>query len=66
MRKKYFVVEEDANLYNTFSVCDFDADGYLWGHNGEDGYHIDDYKEQIAFETNSFDDACKYVEKHSK
>jgi hypothetical protein len=66
MRKKYFVVEEDTNLYNTFSVCDFDADGYLWGHNGEDGYHMDDYKEQIVFETDSFEDACEYVEKHSK
>lgn len=66
MRKKYFVVEEDTNLYNTFSVCDFDADGYFWEHNGEDGYHMDDYKEQVVYETDSFDKACKWVEKHSK
>ena len=66
MRKKYFVVEEDAGVYNLFSVEGFDADGYLWGHNGEDGYHMDDYKDQIVFETDSFNDACEYVEKHSK
>lgn len=66
MRKKYFVVEEDTNLYNTFSVCDFDADGYLWGHNDEEGYHMDDYKEQVVFETDSFDEACKWVEEHSR
>lgn len=66
MKKKYFVVEEDTGLYNIFSVEDFDADGYLLGHNGEEGYHMDDYKEQIVFETESFDDACKYVEKQNK
>jgi hypothetical protein len=64
MRKKYFVVEEDTGLYNIFSVEDFDADGYLWGHNGEDGYHMDDF--DIVYETDSFEDACEYVEKHSK
>ena len=48
MKKKYFVVEEDTGLYNIFSVEDFDADGYLWEHNGEDGYHMDDFKEQIC------------------
>ena len=64
MRKKYFVVEEDAGLYNIFSVEDFDADGYLWEHNGEDGYHMDDF--DIVYETDSFEDACEYVEKHSK
>ena len=66
MRKKYFVVEEDTNLYNIFSVEDFDADGYLLEHNGEDGYHMDDFKEQIVYETNSFEDAINWEEEHSK
>ena len=64
MRKKYFVVEEDVNVYNTFNVCDFDADGYLWGHNGEDGYHMDEF--DVVFETDSFDDAVNWEEEHSK
>lgn len=63
MRKKYFVAQEDVNVYNTFSVCDFDAEGYLWGHSGEDGYNMDDYKEQIVYETDSFEDAEKWVDK---
>ena len=62
----YFIVEEDDGVYNIFYVDDFDDDGYLSGYNGQDGYHMDDYKEQIVFETDSFNDACEYVEKHSK
>ena len=66
MKKKYFVVEEDTGLYNIFSVVDFDADGYLWEHNGEDGYHMDDFKEQVVYETDSFEDAVNWEERHSK
>lgn len=62
MKNKYFVVEESDGVYNTFRVCDFDADGYLWGHNGEDGYHMDDYKEQVVFETDWFEDACAWID----
>ena len=66
MEKKYFVIEEDTGLYNIFSVEDFDADGYLLEHNGEDGYHINDFKEQVVYETNSFEDAVNWEERHSK
>lgn len=66
MKKKCFVVEEDAGVYNIFSVEDFDADGYLWGHNGEDGYHMDDFKEQVVYETNSFEDAVNCEKELSK
>lgn len=63
MKKKYFVAQEDTNIYNVFSVEDFDADSYLWGHNGEDGYFIDDF--DIVAWFNSFKDACEWVEEHS-
>ena len=66
MEKKYFIVEEDTDLYNIFCVDDFDDDGYLSGYNGQDGYHMDDFKEQVVYETNSFEDACKWEEEHSK
>lgn len=30
MKKNYFVAQEDTNIYNVFSVDDFDDDGFLW------------------------------------
>jgi hypothetical protein len=66
MEKKYFVVEEDTGVYNIFSVDDFDADGYLLEHNGEDGYHMDDFEEQVVYKTDSFKDAVDWEERHSK
>ena len=62
--KKFFVTEEDTNLYNVFSVDDFDNDGYLLFYNGMDGYHISDF--DVVYESNSFKDACKWIEHHSK
>lgn len=61
---KYFVVEEDAGVYNIFSTDDFDADGYLVGYENEDGYHLSDFDAVMWFRT--FEDACRWEEKHSK
>jgi hypothetical protein len=61
---KYFVIEEDAGLYNIFSVDDFDDDGYLSGYNGQDGYHRSDFDIVAWFET--FCDAVNWEEEHSK
>ena len=60
----YFIVEEDDGVYNIFSVDDFDADGYLLGYNGQDGYHRSDFDTLMWFST--FEGACKWEEKHSK
>ena len=62
--KQYFVAEEDEGLYNVFSFADFNENGYLDGHDGEDGYHIDDFDK--AYQTNSFQDACRWVDNHTK
>ena len=60
---KYFIVEEDAGVYNIFSVDDFDDDGYLRGYNGQDGYHRSDF--DIVEWFDSFEEACDWVEEHS-
>jgi len=39
MKKDYFVAQEDTNIYNVFSVDNFDDDGFLVGHENDDGYH---------------------------
>ena len=61
---KYFVVEKDSGMYNIFSVDDFDSDGFLHGHKGQDGYHRSDFHILMWFAT--FEDAVKWEEKHSK
>ena len=61
---KYFIVEEDDGVYNIFCVDDFDADGYLLGYNGQDGYHRSDFDILMWFST--FEDAVKWEENHSR
>lgn len=61
--KRYFVAQEDENVYNIFTRIDFNADGYYIGHDGEDGYHIDDF--DIVAEFDSFEEACDWVDEHT-
>lgn len=63
MKKNYFVAQEDTNIYNVFSVDDFDDDGFLIGHEDEDGYHRSDFDIVAWFD--SFEEACEWVEEHS-
>ena len=63
MKSEYFVAQEDTNIYNVFSVEDFDDDGFLIGHEFEDGYHRTDFDIAAWFDT--FEEACDWVEKHS-
>jgi len=63
MKEKYFVAQEDTNIYNVFSVDDFGDDGFLIGHEGENGYHRTDFDIVAWFD--SFEDACDWVEEHS-
>ena len=58
-----FVADEGDGTYNIFSRDDFDEEGYYMGHEGEDGYHIDDF--DIVYTTNSFEDAEAWVEENS-
>lgn len=60
IKKQWFVVEEDTNLYNVFNVADFDEDGYYGEHNGEEGYHINDF--DVVFESNHFDDCERWID----
>lgn len=62
LRGKYFVAEEDVEVYNVFAFDDFDEDGYYEGHAQEDGYHISDF--DIVYITRNFLRACTWVEEH--
>ena len=55
----YFVVDE-GDCYNAFDLDMFDKDGYLEGHKGEAGYHLDDY--DIIHWFDDFDAAHDYAE----
>lgn len=59
-KKNYFVADEGDNIYNAFAFDMFDKDGYLEGHNGEQGYHLSDYDIVKKFAT--WTQAVEYCE----
>lgn len=62
---RYFVVQEDENVYNIFDrEYDFDENGWYNGHEGEDGYNITDF-DNIVYESNSFSAATTWVDQHT-
>ena len=61
--KKYIVVQEDTNLYNTFDIDDFDVVGWYLGHKDDVGYNIEDFEDDIVYETNDFEDAERWIDK---
>ena len=63
MKSDYFVAQEDTNIYNVFSVDDFDDDGFLIGHEDDDSYHRSAFDIVAWFD--SFEEACDWVEEHS-
>ena len=58
-----FVADDGDGVYNIFDMSDFNSDGYLIGHENEDGYHISDF--DIVYRTSSFENACRWVDKNS-
>lgn len=59
--KKPFFVSDDGGVYNAFAVDMFSNGGYLEGHNGEDGYHFDDFDKLKWF--NSWEAACDFADR---
>lgn len=59
----YFVADEGDGVFNIFSSMDFNENGYYDGHDGEDGYHIDDF--DIAFRSTHWNDCVRWVDNHS-
>lgn len=59
----YFVADEGDGMYNVFAYADFDEDGFLIGHEDEDGYHYSDF--DIVEWFDSFEEACDWIDKHS-
>lgn len=57
--EKYYVVQEDTNIFNVFADSEF-VNGYLEGHDGEDGYHFSDF--DVIFETYDFYKALEVSE----
>lgn len=62
IRKEYFVADEGDGTLNPFSIDMFDNEGYLEGHKGERGYHINDF--DIIRYFNSWEQACDYCDKY--
>lgn len=60
MRKKYFVAQEDTDIYNVFSYDDFDDDGNYLLHDNEEGYNLNDF--DIVYESMNFDDCYEWIE----
>lgn len=58
--KRYFVADE-GGVYNAFSFDMFADGGYLEGHKGEAGYHINDYDILKCF--SSWSAASDYADK---
>ena len=61
--KKFIVVQDDEGLFNLFEREMFDANGYLEGYEGIDGYNIKDM--DIVAEFNTMQKAEDYIDKHS-
>lgn len=61
--KRFFVVEEDTNLYNIFDTEDFDDNGWYMGHEDDEGYNIVDFEDDIVFSSNDFDECVAWVDK---
>lgn len=59
-KENCFVVDEGDGCYNAFALDMFDKNGYLEGHAGEMGYHLDDY--DIVAWFNDWEDACQFAE----
>jgi hypothetical protein len=57
---QFFVAEEDTNLFNVFSIDEFDDDGFLLGHEDEEGYHISDLDIVAWFD--DFNEACNWFD----
>lgn len=60
----YFVADEGDGLYNVFSYADFNTSGYYDGHEGEDGYHINDF--DIVFRSAHWNDCVRWVDEHKE
>jgi len=58
----YFVADEGDGLYNIFSSADFDEDGYYEGHEGEDGYHLEDY--DVVYRSAHWLDCVRWIDAH--
>lgn len=62
-QNRFFVVEEDTNLYNIFDTEDFNDNGWYYGYVGEEGYNIVDFEDDIVFSSNDFDECVAWVDK---
>lgn len=59
----YFVADEGDGVLNPFATDMFDENGYLEGHEDEDGYHISDFDIVKYFRT--WERACDYCDAHN-
>lgn len=63
MNHRFFVVEEDTNLYNIFDTEDFDDNGWYMEHEDDEGYNIVDFEDDIVFSSNDWEECGKWVDK---
>ena len=61
--KKFIVIQEDTMMFNIFdSEDDFDENGWYQGHEGDDGYHLSEFIEDIVYQADTFEEADEWVQ----
>ena len=61
LKKKYFFVADEGGYANPFAVDMFDSEGWLEGHENEEGYNIEDF--DIIQYCNTWEEACRISDK---
>ena len=60
-KEKRFFVADEGGYVNPFAVDMFDSEGWLEGHENEEGYNIKDF--DIIQYCNTWEDACRIADK---
>ena len=60
-KEKRFFVADEGGYANPFAVDMFDSEGWLEGHENEEGYNIEDF--DIIQYCNTWEEACRIADK---
>lgn len=63
-KEKSFFVADEGGYANAFAVDMFDGEGWLEGHENEEGYNIEDF--DIIQYCNTWKEACRIADKMNR
>jgi hypothetical protein len=63
-KEKSFFVADEGGYANAFAVDMFDSEGWLEGHENEEGYNIEDF--DIIRYCNTWEEACRIADKMNR